>query len=442
MAADLIANKTASSTVSVVMNRSRPLPAALAAAALVLCLGGPASARPAWKLRLDRIVRGYEVGVAVAEDGRILYAHRPRVMRAPASNQKLVLTMALYDRLGPSARLATSVATRDVEGGVVEDDLWILGSGDPTVASDQAPNHLGVAPTRISLLARRVAAAGVERIEGRVVGSTGFFGRDWDAPGWQPYVQARFAPLPSALTFDGNAAGGTHIDDPELRAARTLASELRSLGVEVRGAAVGRHPARQLQRIATVHSPPLRQLTGYMNRESSNFFAEMLGKRLAVEVGDTPGTIAGAARALRSWARVRGVRTASFDASGLSYRDRISPLGMARLLGASEDEPWGRDLRAELPRPGQGTLGGRLSGLEIRAKTGTHLNGDSALSGWVRLRRDGTWAEFSILSVGMPKSIEDEIVRTVARFARPRAPEPIGGRLCTNWCVKARFDRP
>jgi D-alanyl-D-alanine carboxypeptidase/D-alanyl-D-alanine-endopeptidase (penicillin-binding protein 4) len=387
------------------------------------------------------MVSGYEVGITVAEDGRILYAHRPRVMRAPASNQKLVLTMALLDVLGPSARLATSVATRDVQGGVAEGDLWILGSGDPTVASDQAPN-LGFTPTRISVLARRVAAAGVTRIEGRVVGSTGFFGRDWNAPGWQSYVPARFAPLPSALTYEGNAAGGIHIDDPELRAARALATELRLLGVEVRGAATGRRPPRHLQRIASVHSPPLLQLTRYMNRESSNFFAEVLGKRLAAELGGPPGTIAGAARELRSWARARGVTMASFDASGLSYRDRISPFGMVRLLDASEHEPWGRDLRAELPGPGQGTLGGRLSGLEVRAKTGTHFNGDSALSGWVRLRRGRTWAEFSILSVGMPKPVEDEIVRTIARFARPRDPAPIDEGVCTSWCLKALFDRP
>jgi serine-type D-Ala-D-Ala carboxypeptidase/endopeptidase (penicillin-binding protein 4) len=425
-----------------VVDSSRPLSAGLAAAALAVCLAAPASARPAWKLRLDQIVSRYLVGVAVAHDGRILYAHRPRVMRASASNQKLVLTMALLDVLGPSTRLATRVVTRDVEGGVAEDDLWLLGSGDPTVASEQA-GDLGFTPTRISVLARRVAAAGITRVDGRIVGSTGFFGRDWNAPGWQPYVPARFAPLPSALTYDGNAVGGTHINDPELRAARTLAAELRLLGVEVRGAVTtGRRPPRQLQRIASVHSPPLLQLTGHMNRESSNFFAEVLGKRLAAELGGPPGTIAGAARALRSWTRARGVRMASFDASGLSYRDRISPLGMVRLLGASEREPWGRDLRAELPGPGQGTLGGRLSSLEVRAKTGTHLNGDSALSGWVRLRRGRTWAEFSILSAGMPKPVEDEIVRTIARFARPRAPAPVVQDVCTSWCLKALFDRP
>jgi serine-type D-Ala-D-Ala carboxypeptidase/endopeptidase (penicillin-binding protein 4) len=424
------------------VDRSRPVRAAIAVAALVACLAAPASARPAWKLRLDRIVSGYDAGVAVTEEGRILYAHQPRVMRAAASNQKLVLTMALFDMIGPSARLATRVATGGAEGRVVEDDLWILGSGDPTLSSDRPPNRLGFVSTRISLLARRVAAAGIERVDGRVVAGTGFFGRDWDAPGWQPYVPARFAPLPSALTLDGNAVGGVHVDDPERRVARTLASELRALGIEVRGAAVGRRPPRHLRRIAAVHSAPLRRLTGYMNRDSSNFFAEVLGKRLAVKAGGPPGTIAGAARTLRAWARERGVRMASFDASGLSYRDRISPLGMVRLLNASEDEPWGRALRAALPGPGRGTLSGRLAGLDVRAKTGTHFNGDSALSGWVRLRRGGTWAEFSVLSVGMPKWVEDEIVRTVARFARAPKAAPAGERVCTHWCAKARFELP
>jgi serine-type D-Ala-D-Ala carboxypeptidase/endopeptidase (penicillin-binding protein 4) len=424
------------------VDRSRRVGVAIAAAVLVSCLGAPASARPAWKVRLDRIVSAYATSVAVTGEGRILYAYQPRVMRPAASNQKLVLTMALFDLLGPSARLTTRVASGGSGGRVVEDDLWILGSGDPTLSSDRAPNRLGFAPTRISLLARRVAAAGIERVDGRVVAGTGFFGRDWDAPGWQPYVPARFAPLPSALTLDGNSVGGVHVGDPERRAARTLASELRALGIEVRGAAVGRRPPRNLRRVAAVHSAPLRRLTDYMNLDSSNFFAEVLGKRLAVEVGGPPGTIAGAARALRAWARERGVRMVSFDASGLSYRDRISPLGMVRLLGASEDEPWGRALRAALPGPGQGTLSGRLAGLDVRAKTGTHFNGDSALSGWVRLRRGGAWAEFSILSVGMPKWVEDEIVRTVARFARAPRAAPAGQRVCTSWCAKARFELP
>ena len=71
-----------------------------------------------------------------------------------------------------------------------------------------------------------------------------------------------------------------------------------------------------------------------------------------------------------------------------------------------------------------GTLRRRAKGTPARgnlhAKTGT-LSGHSALSGFVWLSRLGVWAQFSILDRGMSytteKSLEDAIVRTIARAA-------------------------
>jgi D-alanyl-D-alanine carboxypeptidase/D-alanyl-D-alanine-endopeptidase (penicillin-binding protein 4) len=69
--------------------------------------------------------------------------------------------------------------------------------------------------------------------------------------------------------------------------------------------------------------------------------------------------------------------------------------------------------------PGEGTLGGRLAGLEVRAKTGTLIGDISALSGYVRLR-SGRWASFSVMSE-LPKdeavALEDAIVRAIAANA-------------------------
>jgi D-alanyl-D-alanine carboxypeptidase/D-alanyl-D-alanine-endopeptidase (penicillin-binding protein 4) len=180
-------------------------------------------------------------------------------------------------------------------------------------------------------------------------------------------------------------------------------------------------PPGGLEDVAEVHSARLVVLLRNMLRPSLNFNAEVLGKRLGVERVGPPGTIARGARAIRSWADDLGVQLRALDSSGLSYRNRVSPKGMARLLDRVEDRPWGEDLRDALPGPGQGTLHGRLSGVPVHAKTGT-LTEISALSGWVYLKETGTWAEFSIMSRGMSKTraarIEDRIVHILWRHAR------------------------
>ena len=110
------------------------------------------------------------------------------------------------------------------------------------------------------------------------------------------------------------------------------------------------------------------------------------------------------------------------DGSGLSYANRVSPRGLVRLLGhVEETAPYYAALRRGLPAAGQGTLEDRLGGVRLRAKTGS-LDGVSALSGWVRLKRTGSWAEFSILSGGMPyytaKGVEDRIMRVLSELGR------------------------
>jgi D-alanyl-D-alanine carboxypeptidase len=140
----------------------------------------------------------------------------------------------------------------------------------------------------------------------------------------------------------------------------------------------------------------------------------MLG---ASEFG-SPGSIAKGARAIRHWARRQGVKVVAHDGSGLSYTNRISTNGIVRLLSTAAAGSWSRGLLSTLPAAGEGTLAGRLTGLRIRAKTGTLLQQVSALSGWVWLERPRRWAAFSILSRGLAKSqavaLEDELVAIVA----------------------------
>lgn len=347
------------------------------------------------------------------EGDRFLYRHQESRQRVPASNEKLLLSMAILGALGPEARIVTQAASAPPVAGLVPGDLWILGQGDPAVG-----------PARMEQLAAALQAAGVLQVERSVVGSTGFFKRDWRAPGWKPYFPREEVPLPTALTFEGNSARGTHIRDPEVRAAKALTQELEDLGIPVGGKPRAAKAPEGLFPIAQVQSRPVVDLLEFTNRYSSNFYAEVLGKRLGVEYAGAPGTISKGAAAIKAWAGDHGVRVRPHDSSGLSYANRVSPSGLVRLLGAAELELWGDALRESLARPGQGTLQGRMKHLEVRAKTGT-LTGISSLSGWVFLRRERLWAEFSILSRGIPKDqatrIEDAIVRVLARSATLRA---------------------
>lgn len=393
---------------------------------VIACLLGsaaPAHARPYWKKQIDRIARGRDIGIAVHDEGRVLYRRTDRITRPPASNEKLLLSMALFSALQPEEQLETRVlAASPPIARTITGDLWLAGRGDPTItAGGRFGDSLPFEPTTLGALARIVAQS-TDRIEGRVMGNTGYFAHDWFAPGWQSYFPADEVPLASALAFEGNTRRGNHIRNPEWRAARAFTKKLEYYGVNVtKRPSTGQMPSDLLV-LTDARSAPLSVIVRYMNRHSSNFFAEMLGKRLGVHRSGAPGTIAKGARAIEGFARRHGVTITAHDSSGLSYDNRISPAGMVKLLTyVEESTPYYDVLRRGLPAGGQGTLEDRLHNVRLRAKTGS-LDGVSALSGWVWLERAGSWAEFSIMSSGMPyytaKGVEDRIVRVLSSLGR------------------------
>ena len=364
-----------------------------------------------WKDEVRSLVRGRPVSVSIGIDGTWLYRRRGDDRRVPASNEKLLLSMALLDRVDPDETIPTRVATAArIVDGVVRGNLWLVGRGDPeTDRRDTAR------------LARALVAAGISRVRGSVNGGTGPFARDDRAPGWKPYFPTSVIPLPTALTFEGNVdARGRLVRDPERRAAVVLAHQLERRGVRVAGDSRMGPPPQGLHRVASVRSAKLSTILRHMDRNSINFDAEVLGKYLGQLVRGAPGTIEKGASVIRRFAARRNVVVATNDASGLSYANRVTSDGVVRLLEDATREPWGSTLRAALPAAGQGTLKDRLNGIVVRAKTGT-LDQISALSGWVWLERSDAWAEFSILSRGLSKTaairIENRVVRIVSNDA-------------------------
>lgn len=380
-----------------------------------------AEPRPWWKLEIDKILRKKPMSIQVRFQEDVIYSSNAQNKRVPASTQKLVLSMALFEQFGPDKTFPTTLSARSKRKGAIKGDLWVTGSGNPAVAGNPIVlDQLPPGSTDIQQLVRALTSEGIETIEGNIMAATDPFARDWFAPGWKPFFPNSEVGLPTALTFNGNIYNQHYTKKPELKLAESLRRRLHRAGVDVSGTAGAGHPPRKLRTIASVPSPRLAVLARFMNRQSANFFAEVLGKKLGADRFGEPGTIAKGARAIARYAEDEGVEIEAHDSSGLSYANQMSARDLAFLVELSEDEPWANVLRSTLTTGGEGTLKERLHDVRVRAKTGT-LDEVSALAGWVWLEKTGDWAEFAILSRGIDKSgavqVEDKVIRLLHRSA-------------------------
>jgi len=124
-------------------------------------------------------------GVLVVDPGRgeTLYTRNADKLFMPASNMKLVTGTTALAQLGPDFRWSTTLLGRGaVRNGVLNGDLVVRGTGDPTVSEHMHPDS-ALAPLRA--FADSLRARGITRVRGRVVAAPSPFtdsplGYGWD----------------------------------------------------------------------------------------------------------------------------------------------------------------------------------------------------------------------------------------------------------------------
>ncbi|WP_419997556.1 D-alanyl-D-alanine carboxypeptidase/D-alanyl-D-alanine-endopeptidase [Streptomyces boninensis] len=180
-----------------------PLLAALLATGL--SYSAPASSAPdddALSQALDNILADgrlegglASVTVADAASGETLYARAPDVRLMPASNTKLPTSAAAMAVLGPDYTWDTDVLTTGGRaGGTLKGDLYLRGTGDPTLLAED-----------LDALAGKVAAEGIRKVSGRLVADDTRFddrrlGDSWAGDDESAYYQ----PQISALTLNAD----------------------------------------------------------------------------------------------------------------------------------------------------------------------------------------------------------------------------------------------
>jgi D-alanyl-D-alanine carboxypeptidase/D-alanyl-D-alanine-endopeptidase (penicillin-binding protein 4) len=136
-------------------------------------------------------------------DDQTIYALNPRKLLMPASTMKVVTLAVAADRLGWDYRYQTRVLTvGTIEGGVLNGDLLVVGSGDPSL-----DDWDGAATAVFDRWAALLKERGIRSINGRVVGDDNAFDDDGLGTGWAwDDLGASYATSVGGLQYNENTA--------------------------------------------------------------------------------------------------------------------------------------------------------------------------------------------------------------------------------------------
>jgi D-alanyl-D-alanine carboxypeptidase/D-alanyl-D-alanine-endopeptidase (penicillin-binding protein 4) len=190
--------------------RGRRAPPLFAALLLTAAAAGPSRRERARARDLDRIFTApvmehglWGVEVKSLVTGRIVYARNARTLMMPASNMKILTLAAAGEVLGWDYRFRTTLeAAAPIENGALKGDLFVRGTGDPTINAVH-----GRATVVFDEWAAGLRAVGVNRITGGIVADASAFDAVPLGQGWAwDYLDADYAAPVGALEYNENVA--------------------------------------------------------------------------------------------------------------------------------------------------------------------------------------------------------------------------------------------
>jgi D-alanyl-D-alanine carboxypeptidase/D-alanyl-D-alanine-endopeptidase (penicillin-binding protein 4) len=304
----------------------------------------------------DPVLDGVDYGVQVVNlrTGEEVFARNGQVQMVPASVNKILTTAVALKTLGPGHIFSTVVSTEaEVSAdGTLLGDLYIRGSGDPTLVSEKLYRIVADLPLM-----------GIKRVQGDVVFDDSYFDDSWLIAGWNKRADIRqgpayFAPItalgvnfstvciivapagtsgaPARVVFEtpipmvsltnqvktGSTGSRTRIEVlrtvegdkvhfkltgtikrastpshiyKSIAEPRPFFRQMFKVAMDERGISVtgeyrqGRAP-KGARQITKMDSDTLGMIVGKMNKYSSNYMAETLLKAVGAEAGGRPGS--------------------------------------------------------------------------------------------------------------------------------------------------------
>ncbi len=150
------------------------------------------------------LTHGYwGIVVKSLETTETLYERNARKLLMPASNMKIVTLAAAAEKLGWEYTYETTLrAAGRIDGGRLDGDLIVVGSGDPSLMEGEVSARL------YDNWVERLKALGVRSVSGRVIGDDNVFDDDDLGFGWSwDDLPDDYAAGVSALQFNENSVG-------------------------------------------------------------------------------------------------------------------------------------------------------------------------------------------------------------------------------------------
>lgn len=399
---------------------------------------------------------------------KVISSYNENTPLIPASTTKLLTTETALNLLGEKYKWLTQLEySGSVENGVLNGNLYIIGSGDPSIGSGKAG-----ATTYRTLISDFIAAMkeeGIKKVTGDIVIQTAVFKENkleslpenvvWMERGNyylpvgttkevdprkeklvvkqnSPFSESKryfyVSPYTHKIVFAEEYSGNyltTKLPDAPAYLANNMRATLLKSGIPVTGKVVTKilDPEPESRKILTTYkSPSLEEIVDYTNKHSDNALAEATLRMVGFQKkGDQ--TLESGRTVVVEHLQESGFDTTGLnyvDGSGLSRSHTVTPISQVKFLSSLMDQKYYKAFYESLPIGGQdGTLKRMFLGSGyglVNAKTGT-LNKVKTLAGYLKTATGKTLV-FSLLinnyagSVDQVKARMEQILEPVLMY--------------------------
>ncbi|QOW10024.1 D-alanyl-D-alanine carboxypeptidase/D-alanyl-D-alanine-endopeptidase [Kaistella flava (ex Peng et al. 2021)] len=412
----------------------------------------------------DPVLRNANWGFVVYDPKtkKVISSYNENASLIPASTTKLLTTETAMNLLGEQFKWVTQLEySGTIEDGVLNGNLYIVGSGDPSLGTNKA--GASSYSSIISDFKAAISEKGIKKVNGDIIIQNGVFKLNksqllpesivWLENGnyYLPvgttkeinpqnekliakkanpfsenknyyYISPYIGQMVYADKFDGGNLTTKLPDAPAYLANNLRAAMLKS-GLPVVGKVVAKmtdpNPEKR-EVITSYQSPTLAEIIMYTNQHSDNALAEATLRMVGFQkLGDQ--TLEAGRIVVNDHLKSVGFETEGlnyFDGSGLSRANVVTPISQVKFLAHLMDEKYYTTFQETLPIGGQtGTLKRMFNTTgngQVFAKTGT-LNKVKTLAGYMKTN-SGKTLVFSLLinnyagSVDQVKSRMEQIL--------------------------------